>query len=81
LSGALHDRAWLEQGEQRRRARAPSVLEPFRAYIERRFADDPPLDATVLLWELRPDGFVRSYQTLTRAAPARAAAGVPGLQT
>jgi hypothetical protein len=59
-------RVWLEQGERRRRARAPSVLEPYRAYIERRFADDPHLDATVLLCELRPLGFVRSYQTLTR---------------
>ena len=47
-------RAWLAQGEDRRRVRAPSVLEPFRAYIERRLADDPHLDATVLLRELRP---------------------------
>jgi len=59
-------RAWLAQGEDRRRVRAPSVLEPFRAYIERRLADDPHLDATVLLRELRPLGFARSYQTLTR---------------
>jgi transposase len=59
-------RAWLAAGEQRRRARAPSVLEPHRAYIERRLADDPHLDATVLLRELRPLGFARSYQTLTR---------------
>jgi transposase len=59
-------RAWLEQGEQRRRPRAPSVLEPFRDYIERRLADDPHLDATVLLRELRRLGFGRSYQTLTR---------------
>jgi transposase len=59
-------RAWLTQGERRRRARALSVLEPFRAYVERRFADDPHLDATVLLRELRPLGFDRSYQTLTR---------------
>jgi transposase len=59
-------RVWLEQGEQRRRPRAPSVLEPYRAYIERRFADDPHLDASVLLRELRPLGFERSYQTLTR---------------
>jgi hypothetical protein len=42
------------------------VLEPYRAYVERRFADDPHLDATVLLRELRPLGFARSYQTLTR---------------
>lgn len=59
-------RAWLAAGEQRRRPRAPSVLEPFRAYAERRFADDPHLDATVLLRELRLLGFDRSYQTLTR---------------
>ena len=59
-------RAWLAAGEQRRRPRAPSVLEPYRAYIERRLADDPHLDATVLLRELRPLGFERSYQTLTR---------------
>ena len=59
-------RVWLEQGERRRRPRAPSVLEPFRAYVERRFTDDPHLDATVLLRELRPLGFARSYQTLTR---------------
>ncbi len=59
-------RAWLAQGEQRRRPRLPSVLEPHRAYIERRLGDDPHLDATVLLRELRPLGFERSYQTLTR---------------
>ncbi|MDE3129882.1 MAG: IS21 family transposase [Acidobacteriota bacterium] len=59
-------RAWLAAGEQRRRPRVPSVLEPYRAYVERRLADDPHLDATVLLRELRPLGFERSYQTLTR---------------
>jgi transposase len=59
-------RTWLAQGEQRRRPRAASVLEPYRAYIERRLGDDPHLDATVLLRELRPLGFERSYQTLTR---------------
>ena len=58
-------RAWLA-GERERRPRPPSVLEPFRAYIERRLGDDPHLDATVLLRELRPFGFARSYQTLTR---------------
>jgi transposase len=42
------------------------VLEPYRAYVERRLADDPHLDATVLLRELRPLGFERSYPTLTR---------------
>jgi len=59
-------RVWLAQGERRRRPQAPSALEPFRAYVERRFVDDPHLDATVLLRELRPIGFDRSYQTLTR---------------
>lgn len=59
-------RAWLEQGDGRRRARAPSTLEPYRAYLERRLQDDPHLDATVLLRELRSLGFSRSYQTLTR---------------
>ncbi len=60
-------RVWLAEGERRRRRpRAASVLEPYRAYIERRLGDDPHLDATVLLRELRPLGFERSYQTLTR---------------
>ena len=59
-------RAWLAAGERRRRPRAPSVLEPYRAYLERRLGDDPHLDATVLLRELRLLGFERSYQTLTR---------------
>lgn len=59
-------RAWLAEGEQRRRPQEASVLEPYRAYIERRLGDDPHLDATVLLRELRPLGFGRSYQTLTR---------------
>ena len=59
-------RVWLAQGEERRRPRAASVLEPYRAYVERRLGDDPHLDATVLLRELQPLGFDRSYQTLTR---------------
>ena len=58
-------RAWL-RGERGRRPRPPSVLEPYRAYIERRLHDDPHLDATVLLRELRQLGFGRSYPTLTR---------------
>src|SRR6266511_2795748 len=37
-----------------------------REYVARRFEDDPHLDATVLLRELRPLGFDRSYPTLTR---------------
>ena len=58
-------RAWL-RGERCRRPLAASVLEPYRAYVERRLGDDPHLDATVLLRELRPLGFERSYPTLTR---------------
>jgi transposase len=58
-------RAWLAEGERRRRARAPSVLEPYRAYVERRLADDPHLDATVLLRQLRPLGFDGSLSLLS----------------
>ena len=58
-------RAWLE-GERRRRPAAPSVLEPYRAYLAQRLADDPHVDATVFLRELRRLGFERSYPTLTR---------------
>lgn len=58
-------RAWLV-AERRRRPRAASVLEPYRPYIERRLGDDPHLDATVLLRELRGLDFDRSYPTLTR---------------
>lgn len=59
-------RAWL-RGERRREARRkPSPLEPYRAYLAQRLADDPHLDATVLLRELRALGFERSYPTLTR---------------
>jgi transposase len=53
-------------GERAARERAPSVLEPFRDYIEARFRDDPHLRATVLHRELRALGFRRSYPTLTR---------------
>ncbi len=59
-------RAWLAGERDRERCRAPSPLEPFRAYVERRLGDDPHLDATVLLRELVPLGFERSYPTLTR---------------
>ncbi len=59
-------RAWL-RGERRRDDRQqPSPLEPFRSYVAKRFEDDPHLDATVLLRELRSLGFERSYPTLTR---------------
>ena len=59
-------RAWLSGERDREARRQPSPLEPFRDYIGRRLGDDPHLDATVLLRELRPLGFERSYPTLTR---------------
>ena len=59
-------RAWLRGEREHERRRAPSPLEPFRAFIAQRLVDDPHLDATVLLRELRPLGFARSYPTLTR---------------
>jgi transposase len=59
-------RAWLRGERQQEGRRAASVLEPYRDYVRRRFEDDPHLDATVLMRELRPLGFERSYQTLTR---------------
>jgi transposase len=59
-------RAWLAGERDREARRASSPLEPFREYVARRLGDDPHLDATVLLRELRPLGFVRSYPTLTR---------------
>jgi transposase len=54
------------QGAGQRRDRAPSCLEPFRAYIQARFTDDPHMDATVLHRELVAAGFDRSYPTLVR---------------
>ena len=53
-------------GAGQRRERAPSCLEPFRDYIQARFADDPHMDATVLHRELVEAGFDRSYPTLVR---------------
>ena len=53
-------------GAGQRRDRAPSCLEPFRAYIQARFVDDPHMDATVLFRELVDAGFDRSYPTLVR---------------
>src|SRR4051794_40909948 len=49
------------EGAGQRRERAPSCLEPFSAYIEARFADDPHMDASVLFRELVAAGFDRSY--------------------
>jgi len=45
---------------------APSCLEPYRAYLEARFADDAHVFASVLFEELVPLGFDRSYPTLVR---------------
>jgi transposase len=59
-------RKCLARQRGQRREPAPSCLEPFTAYIEARFDDDPHLEATVLLRELVEAGFERSYQTLVR---------------
>ncbi len=59
-------RAWLRGERDREARREPSSLEPFRGYVVQRLIDDPHLDATVLLRELRRLGFERSYPTLTR---------------
>ena len=62
------------------RERAASCLEPFRRYLEARFADDPHVDASVLHRELVDAGFDRSYPTLVRELRRlEPAAGVPGL--
>jgi transposase len=49
-----------------RRQPAASCLEPFRGYLEARFAEDAHVDATVLHRELIDAGFTRSYPTLVR---------------
>ena len=59
-------RAWLGGERDREVRRGAGPLEPFRDYVAQRLGDDPHLDATVLLRELRPLGFERSYPTLTR---------------
>lgn len=53
-------------GWERMRGKGPSPLEPYRTYVEARFADDPHLFATVLFDELVELGFDRSYPTLVR---------------
>jgi transposase len=53
-------------GNGPRRELVPSCLEPYRAYIEARFVDDPHVRASVLFGELVPLGFDRSYPTLVR---------------
>jgi transposase len=59
-------RKYLAAGMEPSRERAPSCLEPFRGYLEARFADDKHVDATVLFRELVAAGFDRSYPTLVR---------------
>jgi transposase len=54
------------QGAGQHREAQPSCLEPFRAYIEARFTEDPHMEATVLHRELAGAGFGRSYPTLVR---------------
>jgi hypothetical protein len=44
----------------------PSCLEPYRAYLEARFVDDPHVRGSVLFGELVRLGFARSYPTLVR---------------
>jgi transposase len=58
-------RAYLA-GQAKLRGHAASVLEPYRCYLQARFADDPHVLGTVLFRELGELGFDRSYQTLTR---------------
>lgn len=53
-------------GWKPKRGTAPSPLEPYRTYLEARFADDPHVFATVLFDELTALGFERSYPTLVR---------------
>lgn len=48
------------------RGSTPSPLEPWRAYLDARFTDDPHVFATVLFGELVELGFARSYPTLVR---------------
>jgi transposase len=44
----------------------PSCVEPFRAYLEARFGDDPHVRGSVLFEEIVALGFERSYPTLVR---------------
>jgi transposase len=53
-------------GKRPSRERAPSCLEPFRAYLEARLGDDAHVFATTLSEELVALGFDRSYPTLVR---------------
>jgi transposase len=51
-------------GPRSERERAPSCLEPYRAYIAARFDDDPHLLGSVLHRELADAGFDRAYTTM-----------------
>jgi len=51
-------------GPRTERERAPSCLEPYRAYIGSRFDDDPHLLGSVLWRELVDAGFERAYTTM-----------------
>jgi transposase len=53
-------------GQGPSRERAPSCVEPFRAYLKARFDDDAHVLATTLYEELVGLGFDRSYPTLVR---------------
>jgi transposase len=53
-------------GNGLKREPEPSCLEPYRAYLEARFVDDPHIRASVLFGELVQLGFDRSYPTLVR---------------
>jgi transposase len=53
-------------GQGPSREPAPSCLEPYRAYLEARFADDAHVLGSVLFEELHRLGFDRSYPTLVR---------------
>ena len=54
------------EGARQQRRPARSCVEPFRAYLEARFVEDPHVEATVLFRELVDAGFDRSYPTLVR---------------
>lgn len=54
------------EGWETKRGTAPSPLEPYRSYLEARFADDSHVFATVLFDEIVDLGFDRSYPTLVR---------------
>jgi transposase len=59
-------KAYLVGQGGRRGRQAPSVLEPYRLYLQARFDDDPHVVGTVLHRELCPLGLDRSYQTFTQ---------------